>query len=227
MTKISKLQPSQRRQGRWLVFLEGGESLRVEEGDVVSLGLRQGLELDQAALAALTRAARRAHARDKALAFLAARPRSRRELIRHLTTAPPNYRQGSRREPPADDALANEVADWLEEYGYLNDAEYAHTVVRHYAAKNYGVRRIRDELFRRGVPREYWQEALDEWEAADDTPAQLDAFLCRRFAHTPCPDRAAQRKAADLLARRGYRWEEIDAALQRYSASSADSGAQL
>ena len=36
----------------------------------------------------------------------------------------------------------------------------ARMVVRHYAAKGYGPRKIRDELYRRGVPREFWEDAM-------------------------------------------------------------------
>ena len=40
---------------------------------------------------------------------------------------------------------------WLVGLGYINDREYAGMVVRHYAAKGYGARRVRDELRRRGI----------------------------------------------------------------------------
>ena len=38
---------------------------------------------------------------------------------------------------------------------------YAAQVVRYYSAKGYGERKLRDELYRRGVPRELWDEALE------------------------------------------------------------------
>ena len=40
--KIEKLEPSQHRQGRWLVWLEDGSLVRVGEGEVVSLSLYTG-----------------------------------------------------------------------------------------------------------------------------------------------------------------------------------------
>ena len=46
--KIEKLEPSQHRQGRWLVWLEDGSLVRLGEGDVVSLGLYSGKELTEA-----------------------------------------------------------------------------------------------------------------------------------------------------------------------------------
>ena len=100
----------------------------------------------------------RAGLREKALALLTARPMSRRELIDRLTACPRD-----REKPPlADEAQAAETADWLERLGLLNDAEYARTVVRHYSAKGYGPYKVRDELYRRGVARELWEDALAE-----------------------------------------------------------------
>ena len=43
------------------------------------------------------------------------------------------------------------IADRMEELGFLNDAAYAAQVVRYYSAKGYGERKLRDELYRRGI----------------------------------------------------------------------------
>ena len=64
---------------------------------------------------------------------------------------------------------AEEVADWLCGLGVVNDERFAGLVVRHYAAKGYGKRRICDELYRRGIDRELWDTALDELPETDDT----------------------------------------------------------
>ena len=62
------------------------------------------------------------------------------------------------------------VAGRMVELGYVNDANYASMVARHYAARGFGPGRVRDELRRRRVPREYWDDALgqlpDDGEAA-------------------------------------------------------------
>ena len=46
--KIEKLEPSQHKQGRWLVWLDDASLVRVGEGEVVSLGLYAGKELSDA-----------------------------------------------------------------------------------------------------------------------------------------------------------------------------------
>ena len=84
--------------------------------------------------------------------------------------------------------------------------------VRHYAAKGYGVGRIRSELYRRGIPRELWDDALQELPEQDD---QIDTLLRRRL-RSDTPDRDELRRASDYLYRRGFGRDEIRAAIARY-----------
>ena len=207
--RISKLAPSTHIQGRWLCHLEDGTILRVTENEVVAFGLCTGLELTEADLARLTAAARVAAVRDKAADLLAARPLSRKELVDKLTARPRNRDK----EPLADRESAEAAADRLEELGYLNDESYAHTVAGHYSAKGWGPARIKEELYRRGVPREYWDGALD---ALDGPNEAIDAFLQKKLRGADLTDPKTYQRAANALARRGFRWEEIKEGLRRY-----------
>ncbi len=207
---IVKLEPSQRVRERWLVWLDSGELLRVTESEVAAFGLYAGMELTGERYEALSDSAARSAVRGKALDLIAARPLSRKELTDKLTARPRD-----REKPPLATAeQAAETADWLEELGYLNDGEYARTVARHYSAKGYGPAKIRDELFRRGVPRELWDMALEEAEAPE---SGIDAFLQKRFKGRQ-PDPKELKRASDALARRGYRWNDIREGLNRYGA---------
>lgn len=207
--RISKLAPSQRITGRWLCHLEDGSILRITENEVVAFGLCSGLELTQNQLEEITRAAKAASVRDKAVDLLSARSLSRKELVDKLTARP---RQKDK-EPLADRETAEAAADRLEELGYLNDQSYAHTVAEHYAAKGCGPSRIREELYRRGVPREYWDEALEGLDAPDEA---IDAFLQKKLRGADLTDPKSYKRAADALARRGFRWEDIKDGLRRY-----------
>ena len=212
--KIMKLEPSQRVKDRWLCHLEDGSILRVTENEVVSFALYSGMDLSPERLEELQRTAGESRARGKALDPIARKPVSRKELVKKLTAKPPRKKDGTEREPIATQEQAETVADWLEDLGYLNDREYAKTVVRHYSAKGYGDRKLRDELFRRGVPRELWTEVLEEAQEPEDG---IDTFLQKRF-RGGTPDQKDLKRAADALARRGYNWNEIREGLNRYGA---------
>lgn len=207
--RISKLAPSERVQGRWLCHLEDGTILRITENEIVSFGLCSGLELSPETQVKLEQAARAAAVRDKALDLLSARPLSRKELVDKLTARPRNRDK----EPIADWETAQAAADRLEELGYLNDESYAKTVAEHYAAKGWGPARIKEELYRRGVPRDYWEGALEELDAPGDA---IDAFLQKKLRGADLTDPKTYQRAANALARRGFRWEDIKDGLRRY-----------
>ena len=211
--RIAKLLPSQRIQGRWLCHLEDGTILRVTENEVACFGLYSGMELTQELRGRLEEAVRRGEVKEKALRLLSRRPMSRKELVDKLTARPRD-----KEKEPIPEELAEEAADRLEELGYLNDAEYARTVARHYAAKGYGERKLRDELWKRGVPREYWDQALEE---VQDPTDGMDAFIRRKLMGRTA-DKETLGKLSAALARRGYRWEDIRAALSRYGETFED-----
>ena len=82
-----------------------------------------------------------------------------------------------------------------------------------YVRKGYGARKIRDELYRRGIPRELWDEVLSQIQEEDSASA-IDAFLEKKLRGSHDPKDV--KRASDALARRGYRWPEISDALRRY-----------
>ena len=224
---IQKLEPSAHKAGRWLVWLEDGSLLRVGEGDVVSLSLYTGKELSEQDAAALTAAAEQSKLNERAVELLSARAMSRKELVDKLSTPVRRRRKqdGERMEPDPEEqqaateqlrAAAEKIADRMEQLGLLNDEEYGRSVVRHYAAKGFGVRKIRDELYRRGVPRQYWETALSELSECEDAGADKLDELVRKKLRGAEPTRENLKKVSDYLARRGFGWEEISSALDRY-----------
>lgn len=226
--RIEKLEPSKHKAGRWLVWFEDGSLLRVSEGDVVAHSLYAGKELTEEEGAALTAAAGQSKLNERAVEILSARPMSRKELVDKLTAPKPRKKRGEGQPEPSPEALeaerealrasAERTADRLTELGLLNDEEYARAVARHYSAKGFGVRRVRDELYRRGVPREFWEDALSELDTDEDG---LDKLVRQKLRGAE-PTRENLKKVSDYLARRGFGWEEISSALRRYGADFED-----
>ena len=139
-------------------------------------------------------------AKETALLLLDRRDYSRAELLRKLE------------EKGFDAAAAEQALDRLTELGFVDDARYAPIVVRHYAAKGYGARRVQQELQRRGIPKELWDAAMEEMPEQDET---VDRLLRARLRGADLSDRDALRRATDALLRRGYGWDEITAAVER------------
>ena len=202
---IQELKPSRHVEGRWLAVLEDGSILRVGEGEVVSFALYAGKELSEKEAERLQDSVRRGGLRSKAIDSLMRKPQSRKELGRKLL------------EWGASEEEAAAICDRMEELGYLNEGEYAGQVVRHYAAKGFGERKIRDELYRRGIPRELWEQALEQIE--DSAPA-IDAFLEKKLKGSRDPKDI--KRASDALARRGFSWSEVSDALRRYGMEAGE-----
>lgn len=137
--------------------------------------------------------------RDKALNLLSYRAHSRRELLDKL-----------KRKISCSDQDLEEVLNWLEELGFLNDKTYAASVVRHATSKGYGISRITAELSRRGIAKEFWDEALAEIPEDDDT---LDRLV--RSKLRDAENRDEVRKVSAALVRRGYTWDEVRRAIER------------
>lgn len=209
--KIAALVPSQKVQGRWLLTFADGTKLKITDREMVNFSLYQGLDVPDAALALLKDAAGESQARRRAANILSARPLSRRELEKRLM---------EKGETPQHAAAA---CDDLERLGYLNDEQYAKTLAQYYVNRGYGPRKIRDELYRRGVPREFWDGALEGLEERDDA---LDRFVRSKLGRIEHPDRKDIKRVSDALARRGYSWSDISSALRRYTDSMDDWGEQ-
>ena len=185
--------------------LDDGSEIKATMGVIAELRLYAGRRLTEAELQTLRASAALALCKNRGLELLSYRPMSAKELRDKLT------------EKGEEPAAAEAAVTWLCEHSFLDDARYAGMVVRHYAGKGYGAGRIRQELQRRGVPRELWDEALTELPESDD---KLDRFIASRLKDPS--DRAQVQKVSAALYRRGFSWEEIRAALARFRADAGE-----
>lgn len=192
---------------RFELTLSNGDRLRVTLNDVADFSLYTGRVLAEDELVALKNAAALSRAKDRALRIIGARAMSERELYDRLVE----------KGEPEQNAAA--TVAWLVGLHLLNDADYAAMLVRHYAAKGFGKRRVRDELYKRKVPKELWDDALSELPEQDD---MIDRLLRGKLRGADSDDRAALKRAADALLRRGFGWDEIQAAVERYHLSTED-----
>ena len=197
--RIERIEASKHKKGRILVFLEDGACLKITEQELLDFGLRSGDELDEAALARLKEAAGVSNTRAAAADLIGKRAMSRSCLEKKL------------QEKGASEAEARYAAKWLEAIGALNDLEYAAVLARHYGGMGYGPARVREKLYEKGVPRELWEEALEE---LPEDGGQVDAFL-RSKLRGRAPDEKEKRRLTNALLRRGFPWGEVKAAWGR------------
>ena len=126
----------------------------------------------------------------RALGLLVRREHSKKELNRKL--------QARGIEPEAAQAAVERLAG----EGWQDDVRFAASVVSNRASSGYGPLHIRAELGTHGLDSDAVSAAMATFEG-DWTENALD-LIRRRFGEDGPVDLAQRRKAADLLARRGF-----------------------
>ena len=197
--RIERIEASKHKRGRVLVFLEDGTCLKITEQELLDFGLRAGDDLNEATLAKLKEAAGVSNVKATAADIIGKRAMSRAALEKKL------------KEKGASEADARYAAEWLEAIGAINDADYAALLVRHYGEMGYGQARVREKLYEKGVPRELWDEALDQLPQSGN---QIDRFLQGKL-RVRTPDEKEKKRLRDALLRRGYSWGDVRAGWNR------------
>ena len=193
------MEPSKHKKNRILVFLEGGQLLKITENELLYHDLRPGADLPEETVEELKKSAQASQMKARGAQLTGSRMLSKKQVVEHLT------RRGG------DRAAAEDTARWLEELGAVDEAAYGAAIVRHYSAAGYGPGRIRQELKRRGVPRELWEGLLSQLPPAEES--------VERFVQSKCKgkqlDKEMLRKLSGTLQRRGFSWQEIGPVLRR------------
>ncbi|MDR1532235.1 MAG: regulatory protein RecX [Clostridiales bacterium] len=139
-------------------------------------------------------------ARDVATRFLAYRARTRREVEDRL-------RRGG-----FSGQVIDEVIEILLKYNYINDgafaADYAEELLR---VKGYGRRRIKYELFRRGVPENIISDALRPFDEDDELEAAIKRLEYKYGDRRP----SSVQQCLQYLLRRGVSLHAANAAMKQ------------
>jgi regulatory protein len=201
---ITALEPQARQRDRVSVFLDGEFALGLHVEVAETLGLAEGQRIDPVALEEMTRREELRRARELGLRFLGARARSRTEVRRRLE------RSGF------EAAIIEEALEALGSHGYLDDAEFSRQWVEARSeGRGLGSRRLAAELRQKGVDREVIGEALGQVDSLLEIEQAVGLAEKRRLQLKSEEPRAAKRKIAAYLQRRGYSWEVCEQALTR------------
>ena len=200
--KLEKLEPLDSPNYLRLIF-EDGKRLKAPAFKVVELGLTPGAEVTPEVFLALENAQSLASCKERAVRILTASGLSKKELQKRLV-------QKGESEEDAEAAVA-----CLEELHLIDDLETAKQLVRSACLRGYGAARAKSILYEKGIPKELWDEALEELPEMDGA---IDTFLRRKLDGRTL-DAKQIKKTVDALLRRGHSYHDIQAGLRRYEAS--------
>ena len=203
--RIDYLSGSPDRAGCYRVKLSDESTLRLYRQTVEDFGLYTGMEMTEDQLEKLKAAAGKMSAKMRAVRIVSATSVSCRDLEQRLT------RKGER---PED---AKQAVAWMEDLHLLDDRNTAEQVVNSCIRKGYGKSRAKQVLFEKRIPRELWEEALEDY---PDQMDKIESFLHSRL-DGEADDRQVKR-AVDALLRRGHSYSRIREALNRLSLDAED-----
>ncbi len=201
--RIDLLKTTPDRAGRYWITLETGEKMGLYRQTVEDFALYSGKELSDEEWKAMQDHAGQMSAKMRAVRIVSASSVSKRDLEERLV------RKGE------DPRQAKEAVRWMEDLHLVNDRNTAEQVVHSCISKGYGLQRAKQALYEKRIPREYWDEALEDY------PDQMDKILS--FLRSRLDDESGDRevkKAVDALLRRGHSYGTIREALKYISLDS-------
>ena len=185
--------------------LGDGTVMRLYRQTVEDFGLYPGLELTQQQYDELRQAAGAMSAKMRAVRIVSATSVSAKDLEQRL------IRKGE------DPKQAKAAVNWMEDLSLIDDRQTARQVVDSCIRKGYGLARAKQALFEKRIPREYWQEALEDYPDQSDA---VTSFLRNRLGDS-WTDKDLK-KAIDALIRRGHSYSAVRKALENISVDTEE-----
>ena len=186
---------------RFCIQFDDGAEITVNASQIADFGIYSGRVLSEDEYERMRKSVDLSFAKTRALRILGNRNLSAKEMERRLA------------EKGESIEVSKETVLWLEENGLICDSEYAAKIVKHYSENGYGISRIREELFRRGIPRETWEDALQVIQCTDLEKASYD-LIERKLKGSL--DKNDLHRASNYLVRRGYSYEQARTAINKY-----------
>ncbi len=190
--RIDSLKTTPDRAGRYWVNFDDGTSLALYRQTVEDFALYTGKEMTQEETEALLTAAGKMSAKMRAVRIVSASNVSKKDLEQRLV------RKGE------DPEQAKEAVEWMADLNLIDDRNTAWQVVQSCISKGYGLARAKQALYEKRIPKEYWEEALEDYPDQSD---RIERYLRSKLDGDS--DEKQVKRAIDGLIRRGHSYSAI------------------
>jgi|SRR5690554_1406429 len=188
---------SQRDPERVNIFIDNEFAFGLFYSTKEELGLKKGMELDDALLERIKSKDELQSAKSKAYQYLSFRQRSQKELEDHLL------------KKEFSQTTVDCVINMLRDAGYINDLDFAKAYVRDKTTfKNFGPYRIKNELSQKGISKDLIEQALQQ-EYQEELQELVD--LVKSKYSSILHDRSEKkfRRIGGFLQRKGHSYDTI------------------
>lgn len=185
-----------------MVFLDGTIAFSLYNGELRKFGIRENGQLSASVHERILEEVLWPRARERALNLITTASRTAWEIHNKL-------RQGHYPEE-----ICKRVVDFLKEYGYVDDYEYARAYVSE-RMRSRSLRRIEMELRRKGISEDIIKDAMEGIEP--DEPGAIERWLEKKAPNLAQMDYKAKRKVYSALLYRGYSHEQIQSVMDNFA----------
>ena len=195
MTRIDSVSQSPDRAGRYLVKFSDGSSMKLYRQTVEDFRMFPGMEIED--LGAVRESNSRYSAKMRAVRIVSASAVSKRDLENRLV------RKGESQEQ------AKAAVQWLSDLNLVDDRQTARQIVDSCIRKGYGLQRAKQALYEKQIPKQLWEEALEDY---PDQTDRIADFLRTKLRDPDDPKQV--RRAIDAALRRGHSYGDVKRALE-------------
>ncbi len=184
------------------ISFESAEPIFINSDIAAEYHLERDMDIPQGGIDDIVRANDARRAKERALYLLDSRDYSYAELFKKLAE---NY----------DEDICYEVLNRLAEIGCIDDRRYARYLAEKLCTvKKYGYFKAREEMRLKGLSRDIIEQALADY--TEDCSERLLELIDKKYARYLTDDKGVKKVKA-ALARLGYSFADINAAINEYT----------
>ena len=198
MNKITDITQQTNHKDRYSVYIDGKFAFGISDFDLLKLSLKVGQELSNNELQEIMYTLDETKCQDYANSLVCARLYTEKEIKKKLVAKKFSVE------------VIKAVIQKLAEYGYINDRAFAEAYVSETKQK-YGVYKIRQKLYEKGVPEKIIDECLEELDNKGVAVNQLKIKLRNKRIITE-----DKQKLLRFLAQKGFAYDEAHDAIRIY-----------
>lgn len=200
---ITDIQPQTKNQNRVSIFIDGKFAFGIDKNDCSFMGLKVGYELTQEKYDYIVNNTIYTKAYQKADRFIGYKMRTEKEVRNKLN------------EDGYTNDIIERVISTMIKYKYIDDEAYAIMYAKDCKnIKKWGPKRIKAELYTRGITTTVIDNVLESLDIADIDNV-ITELLEKRIKNTPIDLREKQ-KHFNFLLRRGFNYEDIKRIIEKY-----------
>lgn len=211
--KITQVEPQKKNPHRFNIFLDGEFAFGADEDLVVSRRLVVGKEIKNEDLKKILFEAEIGKLMERMYRLFNIRQRSEKEILDYLKEL--SFKRKIKGYEELSPFIIDAVAEVMKKKGLINDEEFARAWVESRSRK-YGINRIKQELFQKGIERETIEEVLSiKYNVLQEEETAEQALNKKLNLWKNLEVHEFKKKAYDYLLRKGFEYSLVKLTIEK------------